>query len=130
MSLLNLVNSSMGTSTELESFCLSIPQNCFGLYFSISGSSNYSLALYRLQLSLNFTYACLVSACFFPCCRLLCLYWYLACLHDSSNHGARCFDHLFGFFCCLVVVLFTTPASFASAIRKSSSLLVRRSLLC
>ena len=38
--LLYSVNCAMGTSTELLFFYFSIPQNCFGLYFSIVGSSN------------------------------------------------------------------------------------------
>ena len=38
ISLLNSVNLSSLTSTGLVSFCLSMFQNCLGLYFSISGS--------------------------------------------------------------------------------------------
>jgi hypothetical protein len=127
---LNRVNWSIGTSMGMESFCLSIPQNCLGLYLSISGSLNCNVARYRLQHSLKLVYACLVFACYFPWSRLLCLYRNLAFLHDSSNHGARCLDHLFGFLCSRSVVLFTTPAFFASVIKKSSSLYVRRSLSC
>jgi uncharacterized membrane protein len=50
---LNRVNWSIGTSMEMESFCLSMPQNCLGLYLSISGSLNCNAARYRLQHSLK-----------------------------------------------------------------------------
>jgi hypothetical protein len=113
---------------ELESFCFNIPQNYLGLYFRISGNSNCNLDLDFLQLSLNNPYAFLVSACFFPYFLFFYLYVYFAYLHDSSNHGARCFDHLFGFFYYLFVLLLITPAIFASSIRNSSTLLVRMSL--
>ena len=53
ISLLNSVNLSIFTSIGLVSCCLSMLQNCLGLYFKISGSSNYIFALYLLQLSLN-----------------------------------------------------------------------------
>ena len=115
------------TSIALASCCLSIPQNFLGLYFRIFGSSNCSNALYFLQLSLNFAYAFLVSACIFPCLLFLILYSFLSSLQDSSNHGARCFDHLFGFFCYLSLLLFITPATFASAMMNCSILLARMS---
>jgi hypothetical protein len=128
ISLLNAVNWVSGTSMAFVSFYLSIFQNCLGLYFRMFGNSNYILALCVLQLSLNFSYAFLVVACLFPCLCLLCLYSYFARLHDSSNQGARCFAHLFGLFYSRLRLLLITPAVFASAIRKSSTLLVQRAL--
>ena len=67
-------------------------------------------------------------SCFFPCLRLVYLYAAFACLHDSSNHGARCLAHRFGFRFIFLVLLYTTPAVFASDMRNSSILSVYRSL--
>ncbi len=75
-------------------------------------------------------YVLLVSGCFLPFSLFFYLYSRFACLHDASNHGARCFDHLLGLFYLRSELLFTTPASCASDIKKASILLVRRSLLC
>ena len=74
MSLVNFVNFAMLISTSLVSFCLSMFQNSLGLYLRMSGSSSYSCALWCLHLSLNVLYANFVSAFFFPCLRLACLY--------------------------------------------------------
>ena len=51
-------------------------------------------------------------------------------LHVSSNHGVRCLAHRFGFrfWCACFIWLFITPAVYASAIRNSSTLVVRSSL--
>ena len=130
MSSLNFVNLSSGISIGLLSCYFSMFQNLIGLYFSISGSSNYSSALWVLQHSLNFVYAIFVWLWFLPCLLFVFLYVALASLQDSSNHGARCFAHLFGFMLILRVLLLITPIFFASRIRNSSILLVRRSLSC
>jgi hypothetical protein len=113
----------------LVSYYLSIFQNFIGLYLRMFGSSNCSFALWMLQLSLNFLYAYFVFPCFFPYLRFSLLYYAFAHLHDSSNHGARCLAHLFGFRFYLFLLLLSTPAIFASAMRKSSIFVVRRSLL-
>jgi hypothetical protein len=53
ISLLKSMNLSMLTSMGLVSVYLIIFQNCLGLYFRMSGSSNWSLARCLLQLSLK-----------------------------------------------------------------------------
>ena len=128
MSSLNILNFSMFTATGFVSYYLSMLQNCFGLYFRISGSSNWSFALCLLQLSLNVLYAYLVLRSFFPCLFFICLYYVFASLHDSSNHGARCFAHLFGLMFCFCFCLFSTPAFIASDIKYSSIFLLLFSL--
>ena len=72
--------------------------------------------------------ASFTTAFFFPCVRFNCLYFYLVSLHYSSNHGARCLVHLFGFFWSLSLIVFITPACCASLIINSSTLLVLISL--
>jgi hypothetical protein len=74
-------------------------------------------------------YAVFVSACLFPSLRFVCLYYLFFCLQSSLNQGARCLDQRFGFFWVRSLVLFITPANYASAIKNSSTLLVRSSLL-
>jgi hypothetical protein len=128
MSLVNLVNFAMLISTSLVSFCLSMFQNSLGLYFRMSGSSNYSRARWCLQFSLNVLYASFVAAFFFPCLRFAYLYWALACRHDSSNHGAMCLAQRFGFWLSRYVWVLSTPAVFASAMRNSSVFRDRDSL--
>jgi hypothetical protein len=130
MSSLNLVNLSNGISMGLLSCYLSIFQNLIGLYFNMSGSSNWSCALWALQRSLNFLYATFVWLWFLPCLLFVFLYVALASLQDSSNHGARCLAHLFGLMLILRVLLWITPIFLASRMRNSSILLVRRSLSC
>ena len=110
------------------SLCLIMFQNVLGWYFKISGSLNCSFALLDLHVFLKFAYALCVSLCFFPNLRFFCLYKYFISLHSSSYQGAKCFYHLFGFFWLLAVVVFTTPAYFASVIKKSSIFCVRSSL--
>ena len=125
ISLLNVVNFATGTSMVLSSRYFNIPQNCLGLYFIIFGSSNWNCALYNRQFSLNLAYAFFVSICPLPCLCLHFLYSYFACLQVSSNHGARCFAHRFGFLCVFSFMLFITPAVFASSIRNYSIFSVR-----
>jgi hypothetical protein len=129
ISLLKFVNLSIFTSIGLVSCYLIMLQNFLGLYLSRSGSSNCSFALWFLQQSLNFLYASFVLLLFFPYLRFVYLYEAFAHLHDSSNHGARCFAHLFGLILmfCLFLWLLTTPAVFASFIRNYSIFSVRRS---
>ena len=67
---------------------------------------------------------CLCSLPFFFTASL---YLVRALWHAVSNHGAKCFAHLFGFFAVRFCDTFTTPASVASRSRNSSILLERSS---
>lgn len=128
MSSLNFMMSASGAEGAVLSFYLIMFQNLLGLYFSMSGILNCSCAFLSLHLSLNALYLSFVSLCFLPYMRFVCLYCCRAVLHSSSNHGARCFDHLFGLEFMRAFFLVMTPAFLASAIRNSSILLVRISL--
>ncbi len=92
------------------------------------GSSCCSCALLILHVFLNYLYAALVSACFFPCWRFCALYVLRASLHNVLNQGARCLAQRFGFLYCLVYIALTTPPAMASSIRNSSTRYVRVSL--
>jgi hypothetical protein len=129
MFLLNSANfcNGMPRSSSLRYF--SMFQNYLGLDFNNSGSWNCSCARCFLHVVLYSLNAALTTACFLPCIRFNCLYCYLASLHVLSNHGARCFAHLFGFFYNLTGTDLSTPAFIASDIRYSSTLAVLSSLL-
>jgi hypothetical protein len=119
---LNFWNAGRGKSVFTFSRLFSMPQNCLGLCFNISGSWNCSCALPSLQLYTYLLSACWVCVCVFPLFFTAALYFVRAVLHRSVNHGARCFSHLFGFVDVRLVVAFSTPAFVASSIRFSTFL--------
>ena len=128
--LLYSANQCSGIPKSSPFFYLSIFQNFLGFDFIRSGISNCNYARCLLHYRLYSQYAAQVSECRLPFLRLICLYLYLASLHDVSNHGASCLAQRFGFFCIFETNVFTTPASSASRIRNSSILVVLSSLLC
>lgn len=115
---------------SVVSFCFSIFQIFFGLFFKIVGNSNCNFALDFLHVSLNSLYVCFVILFFFPNLLLLYLYIALAYLHESSYQGARCFDHLLGLLCGFSFIHLITSAFIASLIRNSSTFYDLSSLLC
>lgn len=105
------------------------PQNCFGLYFSISGNVNYICARALLHCTTYYLSASYVCTCCFPLLLFACLYLVRASLHFTLNHGARCLAHLFGLREVRFAVTVTTPAATAYSSKNSSIFVVRCSLL-
>ena len=99
---LNSENFCRSTGDTLLFFVFNNFQKSAGLYFSRSGSclENAPLALLQhLRYSLR---ASVASALFLPAVCLAERCFYLACLHFSSNQGARCLPERFGFNCALI----------------------------
>ena len=129
ISLLNCVNSAIGMSTGGAVLALSIPQNCLGRFFNISGSLNCKSARLYLHCCANCFSAWIVVAWFFPYGRLARWNARFAFLHYILYHGARCLFHLFGLAAVLrLVFTSTTPALVASDSKNSSILAAQRSL--
>jgi hypothetical protein len=121
---------SLGYNAAASVFpCLSNFQNAFGFCFIRLGTINYMCALCFLHMYLYSLNAALVFLLFFPYYRFVYLYVYLAALHVSSNHGARCLAHRLGLRWILFSCILTTPACIASSIKNVSIRSVRRSLL-
>jgi hypothetical protein len=117
-----------GISNLVSSFCLSRLQNCFGLCLSMSGNLNCNRARPYLHYCTNCLYASTVCLCISPLCLTASRYRARAILHFASNHGAKCFAHLFGFLGWRLSSTVMTPAASASVSRNSSILAVRASL--
>ena len=112
------------------SFCVaSILQNLFGLYFIISGRHIWNLCLAFLIARLNWRYALLVGSLLLFFVMRVCFNARFLSLHAWSNHGARCFSHLFGLWLSLMTLRIITPACSASSIRNSSTFIALFSLL-
>ena len=129
MSLLNWVNVSSGRSYGGFVLDFSIPQNYFGRFLSMSGSSNYKSARLVLHYYTKCFNALTVPAWFLPCASRARWKARRASRHESLNQGTSCLSHLFGF-AKVLRLCFTssTPAEVASASRNSSILVARRSL--
>jgi hypothetical protein len=113
----NSFNLSVLKSWSLD---LSILQNYFGWYFIISGNLCYNFARLFLQHFLYCLNASKAGGLLLPYSLLVYLQCDFAILQSLSNHGARCFSHLFGFMLSIMIFFDTTPAATASSIMSSS----------
>lgn len=106
---------------------LIMPQNCFGLYLSISGSFCAKSSLLLLHSCLNRLNAASASVLHLPKVRCAILCARFASLHASLNQGANCLCHLLGLCAYLIYTFFTTPTSTAVSNKKISTASARLS---
>ncbi len=98
-----------------------MPQNYFGLYFNKSGNSLENSLLLSMHVRLYLPAASFASWLSLPWMYFAYKYAFLDILHLSSNQGASCLPHLFGFFGVLNSILFITLAATASSIKNYST---------
>lgn len=121
MLLLYSITFYIGTCTSSAFLRLSMPQNCFGEYFSICGRDASNLFFSLLHARLYSALAVSASVLSLPLVLRAYLSSFLNFLHSSVNHGAICFTHLFGFLALVISIFCMAPDFTASSIKKAST---------